>query len=152
MNAAPFVRRRLFEILSAGPSSGPRAILAVLLRVASGAVFLIFGLAKFTSHGAEVDSFRSYGLPSPDTFVYMIGTLEMIGALFLFAGFATRFTALLLAGNMAAAIVISGLGEGEIISLTLAPALLISMLFLIRVGPGRYALDSPLQGSAPRSL
>jgi putative oxidoreductase len=149
VNATPSLRRRVFEVLTAGPSSGPRATLAWLLRVASGAVFLIFGLAKFTSHGAEVDSFQSYGLPSPDTFVYVIGTLEVIGALFLFAGFATRFTALVLAGNMAAAIVVSGLGEGEVISLTLAPALLVSMLFLIWVGPGRHALDHRLRGSAP---
>ena len=132
--------------------SGQAATLAWLLRLASGAVFVIFGLAKFTSHETEVNSFRSYGLPSPDAFVYVIGTLEVIGALFLFAGFATRFTAVVLAGNMAAAIVVSGLGEGEVISLTLAPALLISMLFLIRVGPGLHAVDNRLRGSAPGSI
>jgi hypothetical protein len=35
---------------------------------------------------------------------------------------------------MVGAIVVSGVGRGEDISLTLAPALLIAMIFLIRVG------------------
>jgi uncharacterized membrane protein YphA (DoxX/SURF4 family) len=51
--------------------------------------------------------------------------------------------ALALAGNMLGAIVVSGIGEGEVLpSLTLAPVLLAAMLFLLWVGPGRHALDS----------
>jgi uncharacterized membrane protein YphA (DoxX/SURF4 family) len=38
------------EILAAGPASGPPATLAWILRLASGAVFLVFGLGKFTDH------------------------------------------------------------------------------------------------------
>lgn len=45
-------------------------------------------------------------------------------------GLLTRLAALALAGNMLGAIVVSGLGEGEVMpSLTLAPALLGAMLF-----------------------
>lgn len=107
-------------------------------------MFIVFGLGKFTSHGSEVDSFESYGLPSPDAFVYAIGLIEVVGALLLFAGLATRLAAAVLAGDMVGAIVVSGIGEGEIISLTLAPVLLIAMLFLLRAGPGRHALDHRL--------
>ena len=41
---------------------------------------------------------------------------------------------------MIGAIVVSGIAEGEPISLTLAPALLVVMLVLLRFGPGRPAL------------
>ena len=141
---------RLLEILTAGPVTGPLATVAWLLRLASGAVFLVFGIGKFTSHESEVDSFRDYGLPSPDAFVYAIGVVEVVGALLLFAGLATRIAALVLAGNMTVAIVLSGLGEGEIISLTLAPALLIAMLVLIWLGPGRHAVDQHLPSARIR--
>lgn len=61
-----------------------------------------------------------------------IGALELAGGLILAAGRWVRPVALLLAGDMIGAIVVSGIGRGEIISLTLAPALLLAMLFLLR--------------------
>lgn len=46
---------------------------------------------------------------------------------------------------MVGAIVVSGIGQGEVIpSLTLAPLLLAGMAFLIRVGPGAHSLDARL--------
>ena len=124
-----------------GTREGRPARWAPLVRWISGAVFVVFGIGKFSAHGHEVDSFESYGLPAPDAFVYAIGTLEIVGGALLLAGLATRLVALALAGNMAGAIVVSGIGEGEVLpSLTLAPALLAAMLFLLWVGPGRHAL------------
>jgi putative oxidoreductase len=137
------------EILAAGPASDPPGTLAWILRLASGAVFLVFGLGKFTDHRSEVNSFESYGLPSPDAFVYAIGVIEIVGALLLFAGIATRLAALILAGNMVGAIIASGFGEGEVISLTLAPALLIAMVFVLWMGPGSHALDHRLRRLVP---
>jgi uncharacterized membrane protein YphA (DoxX/SURF4 family) len=89
-------------------------------RIAAGVIFLAFGIGKFTNHRAEVDSFESYGLPSPDAFVYAIGAIEVIGGLLLVLGLASRLAALVLAGNMVGAIIVSGIQEGEPISLTLA--------------------------------
>jgi uncharacterized membrane protein YphA (DoxX/SURF4 family) len=102
-----------------------------LLRVAAGVVFVVFGAGKFTQHGTEVDSFRTYGLPAPDGFVYAIGVLEIAGGLMLIAGVLVWPAALALAGDMVGAIVVSGVKEGELISLTLAPALLVVMLALV---------------------
>ena len=105
------------------------------VRWLSGAIFVVFGIGKFSQHGHEVDSFESYGLPAPDAFVYLVGTLEVVGGLLLIAGLLTRLVALLLAGNMVGAIVVSGIGEGEVVpSLTLAPLLLAAMLFLVWAG------------------
>jgi putative oxidoreductase len=107
-------------------------------------VFVAFGVGKFTSHASEVTSFRTYGLPSPEAFVYLIGVLEVVGGVLLIVGLATRLAALILAGDMVGAIIVSGIGQREVISLTLAPAELAAMLFLLRVGPGRCALDRGL--------
>jgi putative oxidoreductase len=108
----------------------PRLLLG--LRIAAGVVFVVFGIGKFSQHATEVDSFRTYGLPAPDAFVYAIGALEIVGGLMLIAGLLTRLAALALAGDMVGAIVVSGIEEGEIVSLTLAPALLVTMLVLLR--------------------
>ena len=51
----------------------------LIVRVAAGLIFLGFGLAKFLNHAVEVDSFETYGLPSPDAFVYAIGAIEVFG-------------------------------------------------------------------------
>jgi putative oxidoreductase len=115
------------------------------VRWLSGAIFVIFGIGKFTEHAHEVDSFENYGLPSPDAFVYLVGVLEILGGVLLIAGLLTRLVALALAGNMVGAIVVSGIGESETFpSLTLAPLLLIAMGFLLWVGPGEKALDQDL--------
>jgi putative oxidoreductase len=128
----------------AGPEVGPTATAALAARIASGAVFAVFGVGKFVNHGAEVDSFRTYGLPSPDGFVYAIGVIELVGGVLLVAGLGTRLVALVLAGDTIGAIVVSGIAKGEIVSLTLAPMLLALMVFLIAVGSGRAALDRRL--------
>jgi hypothetical protein len=38
------------------------------MRVAAAAVFIPFGVGKFSSHTSELASFRGYGLPAPGTF------------------------------------------------------------------------------------
>jgi putative oxidoreductase len=119
--------------------------LSLVSRLASGAVFLPFGLGKFLNHSAEVDSFETYGLPSPDAFVYAIGVIEVVGGLLLVVGLCTRLAALVLAGDMVGAIAVSGIGEGEAISLTLAPVLLVAMLYLLWQGPGDRSLDARLR-------
>jgi putative oxidoreductase len=111
------------------------------IRIAAGIVFLAFGIGKFTSHASELASFKSYGLPAPEVFVYAIGVLEILGGALLVLGLLTRLTALALAGDMVGAITVSGLAKGEVISLTLAPALLVTMGLLLAYGPGEPALD-----------
>lgn len=118
---------------------------ALPVRVVAGGLFLAFGVGKFGNHGHEVGAFERYGLPHADALVYAIGVLEIGGGLLLLLGLATRLAALLLAGNMATAIVLSGIGEGEVVpSLTVAPPLLLAMLFLLWIGPGERALDGRL--------
>lgn len=107
---------------------------ATAVRWASAIVFAVFGVGKFVQHASELASFRGYGLPAADAFVYAIGVLEIGGALLLAGGVLVRLAALALAGDMVGAIVVSGIGRGERVSLTLAPALLAGMLFLLAAG------------------
>lgn len=107
---------------------------ALAIRRTAAIVFVIFGAGKFVNHGSELASFRHYGLPLAGVFVYVIGVLEIAGGLLLARGLLVRAAALVLAGDMVGAIVVSGIGQGEAISLTLAPALLVGMIFLLRTG------------------
>jgi putative oxidoreductase len=101
------------------------------VRLLAGVTFAISGTPKFFAHDWEAGHFRTYGLPLPDAFVYLIGTIEILGGLALVAGFAVRPVALLLGAVMIGAIVTSGIGQGEWIpSLTLAPLLLIASVYL----------------------
>jgi putative oxidoreductase len=132
----------VLELLLASRVEGRGAAAVAFARVAAGVVFVIFGIGKFSQHATEVDSFRTYGLPSPDAFVYAIGMLEIVGGLMLIAGLLTRLAALALAGDMVGAIAVSGVKEGEVISLTLAPTLLVTMGTLLWVGAGPRSIDA----------
>jgi putative oxidoreductase len=120
------------------------------MRVASAVVFIVFGIGKFVNHASETASFQSYGLPAPGVFTILIGLVELFGGVLLLGGLATRLAALVLAGDMIGAIVLSGVLHGETVSLTLAPALLIAMLLLFTAGPGAAVLPGRLR--APSRL
>jgi uncharacterized membrane protein YphA (DoxX/SURF4 family) len=107
---------------------------AAAIRWSAAAVFVAFGAGKFINHASELASFRHYALPAPEVFVYLIGVLEVVGGLLLASGRLVRLAALALAADMVGAIVVSGIGRGEYISLTLAPPLLLAMIFLIWKG------------------
>ena len=121
----------------------------LFLRLLSGGIFVIFGIGKFVNHASELASFKTYGLPAPEVFVVMIGLIELVGGLLLITGMLTRPAALVLAGDMIGAIVVSGIAKGELISLTLAPAELVLMLVLLWTGPGDRSLrpSPPATGS-----
>ena len=114
--------------------------LLLVLRLLSGGVFVVFGIGKFVNHASELASFKTYGLPAPEAFVLAIGVIELVGGVLLIAGIYTTFAALVLAADMIGAITVSGIGKGEIVSLTLAPAQLAAMLIVLRAGPGAYRL------------
>ena len=114
----------------AAPSSSSRDKLQRIASRIAGLVFLGFGVAKFANHDVEVDSFRTYGLPFPDAFVYLVGTIELVGGAALLTGIGVRLAAPVLAADMVGAIAVSGVAKGEWISLTLAPVLLVIVVSL----------------------
>jgi putative oxidoreductase len=143
------MHRVLAHLCSPGALSSRRAGWALsVARWTSGAVFLLFGAGKFVNQASEASSFRAYGLPLPNAFSDTIGVLELFGGVLLAAGLATRAVALLLAGDMVGAIFVSGLLRGETVSLTLAPVLLVAMVVLVALGPGRLSLDASSRARA----
>ena len=102
------------------------------MAVLAGAIFIVAGLVKFVFHHWELDAFRSFGLPWPWALEIFAGVLETLGGTLLVARRFVAPTAVLLAVTMIVAIASSGIGHGDVIpSLTLAPALLLAMLYLL---------------------
>jgi putative oxidoreductase len=127
------------------------SLAAATVRVASGAIFVGFGLSKFAHHVREARAFARYGLPDPGTFAYSTGTLELTLGAALVLGLFTRPAAFGLAGNMIGAIATGGRVDGGLVNLVLSPILLVAMLFLVYVGAGRWSLDDRLRLWAVRS-
>jgi uncharacterized membrane protein YphA (DoxX/SURF4 family) len=122
--------------------SGPDAAVrrdrsATRVAIVGGAIFVVAGLVKFVLHHWELHAFREFGLPWPSALEIFTGVLECVGGVLLVLRRVVVPAALLLAAAMLVAIAASGIGHGDVIpSLTLAPALLVAMLFLVvRVRP-----------------
>jgi putative oxidoreductase len=80
----------------------PLALL--LLRVAIGVIFIYHGYPKLFGHTRQaMDAFAHMGFPR--YFAYISGVIEFFGGCLLVAGLFTRIAALLLAGEMAVALV-----------------------------------------------
>jgi len=80
----------------------PLALL--LLRAAIGVIFVYHGYPKLFTHTRQaMDGFVHMGFPP--YFVYIAGVIEFFGGCLLVAGLFTRIAALLLAGEMAVALV-----------------------------------------------
>jgi uncharacterized membrane protein YphA (DoxX/SURF4 family) len=105
---------------------------ATRVAILAGVVFFFAGLVKFVFHHWELHAFRSFGLPWPSALEIMAGILEAGGGVLLALRRWVVPVAALLAITMVVAIAASGIGHGDVIpSLTLAPALLIAMLYLL---------------------
>jgi uncharacterized membrane protein YphA (DoxX/SURF4 family) len=100
--------------------------------VVTGVIFVFAGLVKFVFHHWELRAFQAFGLPWPSTLEILAGVLETAGGLALAFRVLIVPVSLLLAATMIVAIAASGIGHGDVIpSLTLAPALLIALVFLL---------------------
>jgi uncharacterized membrane protein YphA (DoxX/SURF4 family) len=106
--------------------------IAANVAIVTGVIFVVAGLVKFVFHGWELNAFRSFGLPWPSALELFAGVLETVGGVLLALRLLVAPVALMLAATMAVAIGASGIGHGDVIpSLTLAPALLLSLVFLL---------------------
>jgi uncharacterized membrane protein YphA (DoxX/SURF4 family) len=106
----------------------PAANVALL----TGVIFIFAGLVKFAFHGWELHAFRTFGLPWPAAMEILAGVLETVGGTLLALRLLVVPVALILAVTMIVAIGASGIGHGDVIpSLTLAPALLLALVWLI---------------------
>ncbi len=109
-----------------------RRALTSRVAVLTGLVFVGAGLVKFVFHHWELTAFRHFGLPWPSALEIAAGVLETGGGVLLVLRRRVAPVSAVLGVTMVVAIVASGIGNGDVIpSLTLAPVLLIAVLFLL---------------------
>ena len=97
-----------------------------------GVVFVLASLPKFLAYGWELENFERFGLPAAPVWVIAAGVLELVGGALLLRGRLVAPVAVVLAVTMGVAIGVSGIAQGDVIpSLTLAPLLLLGLLYLL---------------------
>jgi uncharacterized membrane protein YphA (DoxX/SURF4 family) len=105
---------------------------ATRVAILTGAIFIPAGLVKFAFHHWELHAFEEFGLPWPFALELLAGVLETLGGILLVARRLVVPVSALLSVTMLVAIAASGIGHGDVIpSLTLAPALLAGLLFVL---------------------
>jgi len=143
------------------PVSGPAA--TVCLRAMCGGVFLWEGILKFVYANQGVGRFTKLGLPFPEAAADFVAVLEIGGGILLLAGLGTRLIAIPLIIEMIVAMLVTKipmyLGTYPLPPPPSPPvtglwavlheirseyAQLLTALFLVIAGPGRWSLDAVL--------
>lgn len=121
------------EIVLAEPDRRIRQHLTpTRIAIITGIIFFVAGLVKFVFHHWELHAFRSFGLPWPSAMEIIAGAVEILGGGLLVMRRGVVPVTVALAVTMIIAILASGIGHGDVIpSLTLAPALLLAVLYLM---------------------
>jgi len=153
---------KLISWLIQPPTTGPRSIF--ILRLMAGGVFFWEGLLKFVYTNQGVGRFTKLGIPLPHETATFVACLEIGGGLLLLAGLGTRLIAIPFVIEMIVAILATKigifLGTSSLAPLSAPPkigiwavlheirseyAQLLTTLFLLVNGPGKWSLDAFLQ-------
>ena len=113
-----------------------------ILRIVTALLFLQHGMTKFF-HFPATDYFPA-GQPLPPLMM-VAGGLELIGGILIILGFFTRFTAFVLAGEMAIAYFLAHIGSSFFPILNGGEAAIMfcfTFLYLAAAGAGPYSLDA----------
>jgi uncharacterized membrane protein YphA (DoxX/SURF4 family) len=119
----------------------------------SGLVFIPAGLVKFAFYHWELHAFRDFGIPAASVMEPIVGVLEILGGVLLLKRTLLAPTAFVLAVVMLVAFVAGGIIHASPIpSDTLAPALLASMIYLIRTELRKPIRDARLTSERLRAV
>ena len=150
---------RLVDWIFSRTDEAPRA--TILVRIMAGGVFFWEGILKFVYTNQGVGRFTKLGIPFPGPTAFFIAVLEIVGGLLLISGFLTRAISVPFVIEMLVAMLSTKislyLGTSP---LPLPPspprigawavlheirsewAQLMSVMFLIVVGPGALSVDA----------
>lgn len=156
---------KIFSWLVNPPTDGPKSTL--LLRLMAGGVFFWEGLLKFVYTNQGVGRFAKLGIPFPHFTATFIGGLEIVGGMMLLAGLTTRLIAIPFVVEMLVAILSTKislyLGTSPLPMPPSPPqagfwavlhevrseyAQMLTVMFLMVNGPGKWSLDALLLKSA----
>ncbi|BBX76046.1 putative membrane protein [Mycobacterium shinjukuense] len=137
-------------------AEGPPAIICIRLLV--GLVFLSEGIQKFLyPHRLGPGRFERIGIPAPAFFANLDGVVEIVCGTLVLLGLLTRFAAVPLLIDILGAIVLTKLRElqpggflgvegfwGMAHDARTDLSMLLGLIFLLWMGPGRWSLDARL--------
>lgn len=143
------------------PTEGPNSTIA--LRLMAGGVFLWEGILKFVYANQGIGRFTKLGMPFPHFTTDFVAGLEIVGGVLLLSGLMTRLIAIPFVFEMIVAILSTKislyLGTSPLPLPAVPPkvgmwavlhevrseyAQLLTVLFLMINGPGRWSLDALL--------
>lgn len=159
--------KEVIQWLTNPPTTGPKSIL--LLRLMAGGVFLWEGILKFVYTNQGIGRFTKLGMPFPAFTADFVACLEIVGGLLLISGLLTRLISVPFIIEMIVAILSTKislyLGTSPL-PLPPAPprigmwavlheirsdyAQIVTVIFLLINGPGRWSLDALLEGTRLR--
>jgi putative oxidoreductase len=151
--------KSILQWLTNPPTDGPKSTL--FLRIMAGGVFFWEGILKFVYANQGIGRFTKLGVPLPHFTADFVACLEIVGGLLLLSGWLTRLIAVPFVFEMIVAILSTKislyLGTSPL-PLPAAPpkvgmwavlhevrseyAQLLTVLFLMINGPGRWSLDA----------
>jgi putative oxidoreductase len=160
---------RLWRWFIHPPVGGPAAI--ILIRLMAGGVFLWEGILKFVYHNQGGGRFALIGIPFPETMATFVAVLEIAGGILLISGLFTRLITVPFIVEMLVAMLSTKiamyLGTSPL-PLPPAPpktglwavlheirseyAQLMSVTFLLIVGPGPWSIDALVARMRHREL
>lgn len=116
-----------------------RLVIALVFLMHGGQKLFVFGLAGTTG------AMHGMGIPFPQLSAIVVTAVELLGGLAILAGVFTRWAALLLAGDMAVAILMVKLHDGFFAprGFELELTLLAGALTLALLAPGRRTASTP---------
>jgi len=137
------------------PAWRSRAVFCV--RLAVGLIFLTQGILKYIDPNMGVNRFTKIGFPHPSFTAHFVGTFEIVCGALMLLGLVTRIAAIPLL-----IIICTAIASTKIPELTRPHqgfwymvsdartdfAMLMSLLFLIRAGAGRWSIDDSLTSGA----
>jgi uncharacterized membrane protein YphA (DoxX/SURF4 family) len=116
----------------------------------SGLVFIPAGLVKVVFYHWELRAFQNFGIPAASVMEPIVGVVETVGGVLLLKRILVGPTAFVLAVIMLVAFVVGGLIHASPIpSDTLAPALLVAMIYLISTELRAYGGPPPPRPDRP---
>ena len=126
-----------------------------ILRIVLGISFLVHGWQKWQNMAGTGEFFGNLGIPAAPVVAYVVGTVELLGGLFLIAGFLTQISSILLFLVAFGAIVYARLSgpfiEGGGIAWEREAVFAAAALCLFLSGPGAWSVDDVMAGSRTRA-
>lgn len=110
--------------------------LPVGLRAVAAVVLLPAGLVKIVRYGPQAARFAELGVPSPAATLVVVAVVELVTALALVFGAASRLAALVVVTLMVGTVAFVGVVPSNSV-------LLLASCGIVALGPGNYAVWTP---------